>query len=339
MRLRGNFSGFVALTVFAAAAWGGQMRQIAIVDIPGRPGFDQVVFARGMLVMAHTAGDTLDIFDPAKRRMVAQVQGMSDPHGLAVDARGEKVYVANSGGKNIAVVSSKDWKLERTISLDSTPCDLMLSPDSRRLWVGNRENRSISAVDLAGGDKVVSEDLNGSPAGLAFDSARRTILASLQDTAEVAAINPDTLNVVRRYKLAASQPTGIVVDEPARRLYVAVRHAIVSLDVDSGRELGRAAAPAGADSLWLDSSAHILYVASGGGYISTFRTGGSNLTPIDELRTDVRGRSVAFDPARQFVFVPGGREGRSKLLILKQLGSPITPQSVQQAAQTVASSK
>jgi hypothetical protein len=128
------------------------------------------------------------------------------------------------------------------------------------------------------------------------------------------------MRVVRRYKLNGSQPTGIVVDQVAQRLYVAVRGALLTLDAESGEQLGRVTAPVGADALWLDSSAGNLYLASAGGLVSAYHASGSNLTLIQEIHSEVRGHSVAFDPARKLIFLPGGREGRSKLLILKQLG-------------------
>jgi outer membrane protein assembly factor BamB len=319
MRLR---TLLLVLSVFPALCWGAQMRQIAIIDIPGPPGFDQAVFARGMLVLAHSAGDTLDIFDPVRRRIVAQVPGMSGPHGLAVDAKRDVVYVANADGKNIAVVSAKDWKQERTIPLELRPFSLALAPDGRRLMIGNWANRSLSVLDLADGDKVSTFDLNGSPAALVFDGTRPALFVSLQDTAEIAIVDTNSLAVVKRFPLTASQPTAIAVDGAARRVYVAVRHAVVSLNADTGQEIGREAAPAGADSLWLEPPTGMLYLASGGGYIDTYSTTGSKLRAIEEIRTEVRGHSVAFDPVRKFVFVPGGREGRSKLLILKQLDLP-----------------
>jgi DNA-binding beta-propeller fold protein YncE len=300
------------------------MRQIAIIDIPGPPGFDQAVFARGMLVLAHSAGDTLDIFDPARRRVVAQVPGMSGPHGLAVDAKRDQIYVANAGGKNIAVVSAKDWKLERTIPLEFPPFSLAIAPDGQRLMIGNWANRSLSVLDLAGGDKVSTLDLNGSPAALEFDGKRPALFITLQDTAELIVVDTNSLRVVKRYSLTASQPTALAIDGAARRVYVAVRHAVVSLNADTGAEVGRVAAPAGADCLWLEPPTGMLYVASGGGFINTYSTEGGKLSALEEVRTEVRGRSVAFDPVRKFVFLPGGREGRSKLLILKQLSMPGT---------------
>ena len=46
----------------------------------------------------------------------------------------------------------------------------------------------------------------------------------------------------------------------------------------------------------------------------------SRLHALDELPTDVKGYSVAYDTERNLVFFPGGREGRSKLLLLKGPG-------------------
>ena len=39
-----------------------------------------------------------------------------------------------------------------------------------------------------------------------------------------------------------------------------------------------------------------------------------------ELPTDVKGYSIAFDPAHKMLFLPGGREGRSKMVILSPAG-------------------
>jgi DNA-binding beta-propeller fold protein YncE len=313
-----------AASLLAISAWGAQLRQIGILDIPGPPGFDEAVFANGMLVLSHEAGNTLDIFDPARRRVVAQVPGMSSPHGLAVDARNARVYVANSGAGNITVVSSQQWKVERSIPLEAEPYALALAPGGQQLFVANARNASITAVDLADG-KLTTVDVAGSPQSMAFDPDRHVLYASLQDTAEIITVDPGTLKVMKRFKLRASQPTAIALNAASHRLYVAVRHAVLTLDAESGNELGRAPAPAGVDSLWIDAPAGMLYGASAGGFVDVFRTD-STLTPVEEIRTEVNGHTLAFDPARRYIYLPGGREGRSKLLILKQISPLANPE-------------
>src|SRR3954453_19388782 len=46
------------------------MRRVAMIDIPGRPGFDGVGIVGGNLVMTHPAASTVDVFSLAKRRVI-----------------------------------------------------------------------------------------------------------------------------------------------------------------------------------------------------------------------------------------------------------------------------
>jgi YVTN family beta-propeller protein len=316
---------FLLFCAFVGAGWTEQLRQVAIVDLPGRPGFDEVAFANGMLVITHEGANTLDVFDPAKRRVVAQVADMAGPHGLAVNPRARKLYVANADTKSIAVISTRDWKVESTIQLETTPFDLTLSPDGRRLYVGHRRDLAISAVDLADGNRVTTVKVGGSPARMLFDVAQRVLFATLQDRSEVLALDPD-LKEIARYKLLASQPTGLALDSGSRRLYVTVRNAVLALDASTGREVGRVAAPEGADEMWLDTSAGTLYVASSGGYVTVVKTSDGQFVVADEVRTEVRGHSVAYDPGRHLIYMPGGREGRSKLLVLRYVAAENEPE-------------
>src|SRR5919206_3906957 len=118
-----------AILLIWNAAVAAQLRQIAILDVPGHPGFDAMAFAGKNLVIAHSGAGTVDIFDPAKRRVIAQVKGMADPHGIAVDEQAGKVFVANSGDNTLAVITMADWKVIDTIQLEYSPDSLLFVPD------------------------------------------------------------------------------------------------------------------------------------------------------------------------------------------------------------------
>src|ERR1700757_3982277 len=83
---------------------GAKLREIAMLDIPGRPGFETLAFAKGLLVMAHDGAGTVDIFDPAKRRFVAQISGIASARGVAVDDATGHVYIADAGNSTIDVI-------------------------------------------------------------------------------------------------------------------------------------------------------------------------------------------------------------------------------------------
>ena len=63
--------------VLLSGALAAQLHQVAIVDIPGRPGFDSMAFAKGYLVIAHRGANAVDVFDPKLRRLKAQITGMA----------------------------------------------------------------------------------------------------------------------------------------------------------------------------------------------------------------------------------------------------------------------
>jgi hypothetical protein len=316
---------FIAVFVVMAAplvfgaAFGktSSLRQMAMVYIPGNPGFQAVGFVNGHLIISHSGGGTVDIFNVKMRRVDAQIN-IEQPRGIVVDEKGGKVYVADAGASKVAVISTKTWKLENTIPLQLQPGPLALSPDGRTLYIGDTHNQSISAVDLMKVERAVTVPL-GHVDALVYDPGRNVIYATLEDQAQVAVLGPG-LKVLRRYTLVASQPSALVLDQQARRLYVAVRYAVVALDADSGKEVGRVAAPMGVDSLWLDQGSGKLYAASSN-EVDVIRVGGGQFASEDQLTLNVRGHGLVFDPEHRLLLMPSGHEGRSLVLILKPVGT------------------
>ena len=311
------------------AAFGkiSSLRQLAMVYIPGNPGFQAVGFVDGHLIISHSGDSTVDIFNVKMRRVDAQLK-IEKPRGIAVDENGGKVYVADAGASKIAVISTKVWKLETDIPLQLAPGPLALAPDGRTLYAGNTRDQSVSAIDVNNAKPAVTVPL-GHVDALVYDPARNVLYATLEDQAQVAVLDPG-LKVLRRYTLAASQPSALVLDQQARRLYVAVRDAVVALDADTGHEVGRVAAPMGVDSLWLDPGSGKLYAAASN-EVDVIRTKGGQFASEDQLQLTVRGHGIVFDPERKLLLMPSGHEGRSLVLILRPVGTQPELQAPSQA--------
>ena len=294
------------------------VRRIAMIDIPGRPGFKDVVFMNGNLVMAHPAASAVDVFSVPKRRVIAQIKDMKGPSGVEADEAGGRVFVSNTDGNEIAVISTKTWQVEQRIPLKSAPDAVLYVPQLDALYVSDWRDQAISIVDVKQGAVLNTVGVNARPETLVFDPATRQIFASLEDTHEIAVLDP-SLKVLRRHQLVASMPTGLALDAKGRKLYVAVRNAVVELDADSGREIRRVAAPDGIDTLWFDPASSTLFGAAASGTILMIKAGDGVFEAQREYTTDVRGHTLAFDPAKKMIYLAGGRDGRSKLLILRRV--------------------
>jgi hypothetical protein len=199
------------------------------------------------------------------------------------------------------------------------------------LYVSCSNSRRLLSVDPQLGTTTHMADAVARPESLAYDAARNLLWVNLQDQKRVQSFDNE-LSPVNSFNLAGSMPTGIIYDQQLDRLYVSVRFAVLALDAKTGSEINRVAAPAGIDQLWLDAPSRTLFAVSNGAVL--LMSASEQLTVREELPIDVKGQNLAFDPQSKLIFVPGGREGRSKLLILKLLPTdPATrPMTTQQAA-------
>ncbi|HEY7402063.1 MAG TPA: YncE family protein [Candidatus Angelobacter sp.] len=325
-----NIKVFIFITILSCSVYGlaAKLRQIALIDLPGSPGFNEVTMANGQVVISRPGTNTIEIFSPVKRRVIARISQVSDPRGMAVDDEAGTLYVALAGSSTIAAVDTRSWKVEKMIPLRHRPERLLWVPQMKTLYVSSGLDRTLSAVDLDTGVESTVIELNALPQGMVYDPGRRVLLVSLQDVNQIAVI--DSANkIAGRFKLVASEPTSLALDEDKRRLFVAVRYAVLELNPDTGVEVRRIPAPAGTDALVLDPNGSLLYAASGDGSVLAIDL---NRNQVDhELPTDVKGYSIAYDPAHKMLFLPGGREGRSKMVILSPSGVS-EPNKLQNAA-------
>jgi DNA-binding beta-propeller fold protein YncE len=324
-----KFSLFLILSC-SSLAFAAKLQQVAMVDLPGNPGFNQVAIANGQLVITRPENNTIEIFSPVKRRVIARISQVDNPRGIAVDDASSRVYVALAGSNRIAVVNSTNWQVEQLISLKSQPEKLLWVPETKTLFVSSLRDRSVGIVDLRIAAETSDIDLEALPQDMIYDSAQQRLLVSLQEIGQVIALDRSN-KISGRFKLAASEPTGLALDPIRRRLYVAVRYAVLVLNADTGSEISRIAAPGGTNSLSLDSTHGLLYAAAGDGSVLAIDL--ERGVADYELPTNVKGYSIVYDARDKMLFFPGGREGRAKLVILRPIAVNDNP-----GAQTAGSS-
>jgi len=301
------------LVSWALAGSVTKLRQVGMVDLPGDPGFNQVAVANNQVVISRPGTNTIEIFSPAKRRVIARISQINNPRGIAVDDAGSRVFIALAGSNRIAVINSRNWQVEKLVPVAHRPERLLWFAEKKTLYSASALDRTVSVVDPDSATETAVVELNALPQDLLEDPSRHTLLVSLQDSSQVVAIDASK-QIVSRFQLAASEPTGLALDSAHRRLYVAVRFAVLALDADSGAELFRIPAPGGTSTLVLDPGGALLYASAGDGSVLTIDL--ERRVVDNELPTNVRGYGLAFDPVRRMLFLPGGREGRAKMVIL-----------------------
>src|SRR4051812_9943250 len=120
--------------------------------------------------------------------------------------------VAAAGEKAISVVDLLRFRLTRTIPLDSAPTAVVPGPGYRRIYVLTPESGSVHVLnsELA---HVGSAHLSHGVSTIRLTPDGKRLLATSNATNEVIDVNPETLRVNRRYKLAV-QPAEMDVVNP-----------------------------------------------------------------------------------------------------------------------------
>jgi YVTN family beta-propeller protein len=91
------------------------------------------------IVQTNSAGDNVNIIDPATHAVVGEIKGIEAPHGIAASRDGSRIYVSEEAQKTLDVVDGKTLEVIKRIPLSGgVPNLIALTPDERRLYVALR---------------------------------------------------------------------------------------------------------------------------------------------------------------------------------------------------------
>ena len=151
---------------------------------------------------------------------------------------------------------------------------LAVSADGKTLWAANVFGHTVARFDTEGAGKLAGEWPLGDdsyPYGLALDESKHRLYVSLWDKAEVAVIDTETGEVVRRFA-TEEHPNEMLLARGGKVLYVANanRNTVSVCDTEAGKAvevIGTAIdprAPAGCtpSSLALSPDGSVLFVAN-----------------------------------------------------------------------------
>jgi YVTN family beta-propeller protein len=102
------------------------------------------------IIQTNSAGDSVDVIDPATNKVVGTIDGIEVNHGVAVAPDGSRVYVSDEAESTLDVADGKTLKVGKRIKLSGHPNNVALTPDGKRLYVAiNEENGGLNVIDTA----------------------------------------------------------------------------------------------------------------------------------------------------------------------------------------------
>src|SRR5712664_680188 len=115
------------------------------------------------IYVTNSAGNTIDIIDPASNRVVHTIRGIELPHGVAFSPDGARVYVSNESESVLDVVDQQTGEILQKIPLSGRPNNIAITKDGGRVIVGIRTTPGVvDIIDTASLTRVKSIPVDGS---------------------------------------------------------------------------------------------------------------------------------------------------------------------------------
>ena len=114
------------------------------------------------IIQTNSAGDNVDIIDPATNKIVGEIKGIEVNHGAAAAPDGSRVYISNEADSTLDVVDGKTLKVTNKIKLSGHPNNISISVDGRRVYVAIREEKgAVDVIDTPTLQNVKSIPIKG----------------------------------------------------------------------------------------------------------------------------------------------------------------------------------
>ena len=292
----------LALPLVAHAA-APSLKEVARIPLGGDARWDylSVDSAAHRLYVSH--GTQTEVVDIQANRLVGTIPDTAGVHGIAIAADLGLGFISDGKANAVTVFELATLKVRATIAVGTNPDAILYDAASHRVLTFNGKSQDVSVIDAGHGTVVATVPVGGKPE-FAQPGADGLVWFNVEDTGEMAVLDPAQAKVVRRVALAPCEsPSGLAVDDRQRHYAVCENRQMVVVGAD-GAILGHPTIGAGSDGVaWMDGAA---WSANGqDGTISVVReTRPGVFATVETIPSAAGARTIAADPATHRLYLP-----------------------------------
>ncbi|MCW5946859.1 MAG: beta-propeller fold lactonase family protein [Fimbriimonadales bacterium] len=230
------------LTVFSLE----EMRELRLIDLGEykRPHGIEFFEAHRIVVTSETARKVV-VIDAQTGRIenAIDTQG-SLSHMLALSPEKKFIYTTNMSSNDMSIIHINTMET-RTVKLGRQPEGIDVSPDNKEVWIGNRQDGTISVFSIEKQEVTHTLESPGFPIRVKFTPNGQRVLVSNANAGTVTVFDAATKKLehtiaikvpgfVAQGNQTSTQPIGILIHPNGKFAYVAcsVSDAVVVLDLE-----------------------------------------------------------------------------------------------------------
>jgi DNA-binding beta-propeller fold protein YncE len=304
------------LTVGVRAEEKQPLERIAVITLKGKAGALDHLGADwkySRLFVANQSNDTLEVVDVKNDKLIKQVSGQKQIHGIAYAADLDRIFVGNGEGVCNAL-DGKDYSLLKSIPVQNAD-SVRYDPRTHHIFVTG--DKGLVVIDAKTMERVTAIKMPASPHGFQVASKQPRVFVNTGAPCQVAVVDTDKNEVVARYPLEKDKGIGpLALDEPNNRIFVGLRGnpRLAVLDLESGKEVASVPIPEGSDDMFFDAESKHIYISCNSGFVAVIRqVNRDKYESMANVATMKGAKTSAFDPTtrRLYVAVPrqAGKDG------------------------------
>lgn len=275
-------------------------------SVGGTGGFDYIGIdsAARRLYVSHAT--QVEVLDADSGKLVGTIADTPGVHGAAIASAFKHGFTSNGRENKVSMFDPTTLQLIKKIDVGKGPDGIYYDSKTKRVFTNNHGSHDISAIDASSGEVVgtVQAKGDGEQAVIGDD----VIYVNLEDTAEVVAFDPKSLEVKKRFPIGvAKTPTGLAYDAKTNRLFIGCRNEpkMVVMDAANGKVINSFPIGVGVDYAGFDPEAHLIFFSCGEGTLSIYREKSADVyEDAGAVKTQPTAKTMAFDPKTKKVFLP-----------------------------------
>jgi DNA-binding beta-propeller fold protein YncE len=314
---------FLSPAVFHGAPQDSGYRVLRTIHLGGEGGWDYVTVDSAARRVYIPRSTHILVLDADSGKVVADIQGMSGLHGVAVAPEFNRGFVTGNKSEQEGTIYIFDLKtsvLTSAIKSNSVDTDsLMYDPSTKRVYVNNGDGMDVTVVDAATAKVAGTMAFHADPEAAAADG-KGSVFQDLADKGQVMEYDAKSLTVKNTWSTAPCEaPVALTMDKANRRLYIGCRGkgattpgTMLVMNADNGKVVASMPVGIGVDGDVFDPASGNVYATcrdSGDGKSgATFifhADSPDKISLVATVKTIYGARTVALDSKTHHVFSIG----------------------------------
>ena len=283
-----------------------------VTDVPltgGATRFDyqSVDESRRRLYIAHMGSDMLTVFDIDALKIIKDIQGTPNVHGVIAVPELQRVYATATGKNEVAVMDMNSLLITANIGVGRYPDGLAYAPVQKRVFVSDENGETVSVIDAVNNKLLKRIEIGGEVGNTHYDSVSGMIFSADQSNNQLVAIDPQKMEITRRYDLPDCKGAhGFYIDKATHYALITGEDnsSFVALDLTSGKIIAKDKVGRGPDVLAFDNQKRLLFVSSESGTVSVFKIERESIKKTGETFFYANAHTVSIDQKTHFIFFP-----------------------------------